>query len=331
MLKKKKDIENKLFIIVILFLILVSTIYSLIIGRGHYGFGVDYYHAYQFSYPSDVFFTDRIGWFLSTLNINGFKIGVFTLAFLIPFSTGIVLLVFFNKLNLKNTLFFFIIFIALIHSWPVFPSIINAMRQGAMMSFIFLGLYFLNNSKISYSFLFFLIALFTHKSGIFFFSIFLILVTFKLYKKNTKNLVNLYFVFGITSFFFSLIIFYILDYLQLILISQYNRIIGRDFSEIFLVINILYILYFSKFNKFLLKNYFNFYIYLFSFFILGCYFIGLIWQYERLNMIMLIPYILSVGNCFSKSSKTTYAFIVISLLFILTLYTGMFELGVGIY
>ena len=48
-------------------------------------------------------------------------------------------------------------------------------------------------------------------------------------------------------------------------------------------------------------------------------------------MIMLIPYIMSIGCCFSKKSKTIYILIVLLFLFALTIYTGMYEAGVGIY
>ena len=331
MTKKKTYTNNLFFQVAIYFLFVFSTIFSLIISKGYYGFGVDYYHSYQFDLPDEIFITDYIGWLLATLNINGFKLGVFISAFIISFSSGLILLVFFNELNLNKILVFFFIFIVLIHSWPVFPSITNVMRQGLMMSFIFFALYFLNKGKLNNSFLFFLIALFTHKSGLFFFIIFLTLLTFNKFKKNHKNLLNLYVLFGIISLFLSVTFFLALNYFQLISINQHNEIIGKDFSAAFFVINILYILYFLKFYKYLLKNYFNFYIYLFSIFISGCYFLGLIWQHERFNMIMLIPYILSIGNCFSKNSKITYAVVIFSLLFALTLYTGMYKIGVGIY
>ena len=154
--KTHKDQNILYFKISIYCLFIFSIIYSFIINEGHYGFGVDYYHAYQFGFPSNYFFSDFFGWLISTLSIYGYKLGVFTTAFVISFSSGLILLVFFSRLNIDNILVFFLVFIVLIHSWPVFPSIVNAMRQGLMMSFIFFGLYFLNYNKLKYSFFFFL-------------------------------------------------------------------------------------------------------------------------------------------------------------------------------
>ena len=54
---------------------------------------------------------------------------------------------------------------------------------------------------------------------------------------------------------------------------------------------------------------------------------GLNWQYERLGMMMIIPYILSFGTIFNRSSYKLYLISVILLLFFLTIYVGIYSNG----
>ena len=54
---------------------------------------------------------------------------------------------------------------------------------------------------------------------------------------------------------------------------------------------------------------------------------GLNWQYERLGMMMIIPYILSYGSIFDKISYKLYITSAFLLLLILTIYTGMYSKG----
>ena len=56
---------------------------------------------------------------------------------------------------------------------------------------------------------------------------------------------------------------------------------------------------------------------------------GLNWQYERLGMMMIIPYILSFGSLFSKSSYNTYLILTFLLLLFLTIYAGMYTNGLS--
>ena len=51
---------------------------------------------------------------------------------------------------------------------------------------------------------------------------------------------------------------------------------------------------------------------------------GLNWQYERLGMMMLIPYILAFGSILNRVSYTMYLIIVYVALLFLTIYMGMY-------
>ena len=66
--KTHKDQNILYFKISIYCLFIFSIIYSFIIKEGNYGFGVDYYHSYQFGYPSNYFFYD----FHEFLAVRGF-------------------------------------------------------------------------------------------------------------------------------------------------------------------------------------------------------------------------------------------------------------------
>jgi len=52
---------------------------------------------------------------------------------------------------------------------------------------------------------------------------------------------------------------------------------------------------------------------------------GLNWEYERLGMMVLIPYMLSIGALFEKSSNKVYLFCAFIALLLLTIYMGMYD------
>ena len=54
---------------------------------------------------------------------------------------------------------------------------------------------------------------------------------------------------------------------------------------------------------------------------------GFNWQYERLGMIMIVPYILSYGTIFDRVSYKIYLIISFFILFIFTIYTEMYSRG----
>ena len=307
-------------------ILVISFLYAFLVGVGLYGYGMDYYGAYTKGFEWNI---DRVnilnyfGFRVSTLEIFGVYIGVYIITFMLTISTGFLIR---NHMKLKQSYspaLFFLIFITVIHTWPIIMSTSNAMRQGLAMSFIFLAL--ANCHRNFYIMIFFsFIAFFAHKSGIFFLTIFIFVsILHKLFKYFFfKNQAWNNFLVGtsicITMFYFIEII--IPESLKS------SRIIGGDYSLAFVFIGFIYV-GLSFFFKAILTNKFNLIVYYYSFFSLPLIIYGLNWQYERLSMMMIIPYILSYGAIFNKASYKFYLILSFFTLLILTIYTGMYSRG----
>ena len=103
-----------------------------------------------------------------------------------------------------------------------------------------------------------------------------------------------------------------------------SYIIEGDFRYPFLIINLIYILAFFIFfikREVIIDYYLFFLSCFFPIFFLN----GFNWEYERLNMIVLIPYMISFSGLFVLGQrKVLLVFSLVSLL-ILTILTGMYE------
>lgn len=309
------------------FILIISIIYGIMAGEGFYGYSNDYYAEYFKSnlvYPS---YRERLGSILSTLTIYKIHIGVHITSFFLALTTGIILKSFFYIKNLQSLLIFIFIFLITLHIHPIIMSTSGAMRQGWTMCFIFLSFAMMFNGKKKISFLFIFISVFLHKSGLFYFFIyiytfanFLLLDLFK-NKKTITILSGLFLLFGCS---------YTLNILGWSKID--HRIVASDFRFVWLTLNIFFILFFFiNFNvnanfpfqtKFL-----NFYSYLFCCAAPSFFLMGLNWQYERINMVMGLPLILFVGTFFKKNGSYLYLSTVLIAYLFLTIYQGMYTIG----
>jgi hypothetical protein len=312
------------------FLILpTSLIYSILIGGGYIGFGIDYLVIYQkHNVPSPTMF-DFIGWAISTLSITKIHLGAYATSFIISLSVGFVCRFFFNIMKLKSLIFFITIYFLILFSWPVVISSNNAMRQGLMMAFIFFSLIQLLNKKKNLSIFFFTISIFTHKSGVGYLLIFIYLIFFKALTHSEeikrKNVIT----YSLILFFISLIYLLSLEKVDHDRFEN-NVIIGLNFVPFFALINIIYIFYFTI-RYHLLKNAINLYLYFFSIHCLALLPSGLFWQFERYNMTLILIYIFIFATCVKNNQKYIYLITVFLLLLILTFLTGMYTEGVGIF
>ena len=201
----------------------------------------------------------------------------------------------------------------------------NAMRQGLVMSFIFLSLSFSFNKKYYWMIFFSILALIMHKTGPLFVAI--IFVTSVMNKilesfhPQIKTLIN--FLSGISMFFFT---FFLLKNFILPADIEPTRIIKNDFRLPFVLISVIYIIFFLYFKP--LNKYIYFLsLYYFSFISLAFLMNGLNWQYERLGMMMLIPYIMSYGAILKKNFYRIYLVLVYSALLLMTLIAGIYSDG----
>lgn len=321
-----KNLKSKNFnSISSIIIILIAFTYALTVGLGFYGYGIDYYGAYikgfEYSIARATFF-NYLGFKISTYTVNGFHIGVYLVTFALTASTGFLIREHLKLKQAYSLIFFLLIFIITIHTWPIIMSTSNAMRQGLTMSFLFFAL--ISNLRQNYYWLiiFSFISILMHKSGIFLVSIlFIAAISHKLFFNFThmsKAIIHL-----IIGLVFLIVSYYALDIL-IFPDQEPTRIVNKDFRGAFVFISIVYIIL-SFVYKTILDNPFNLTLYYFSFISLAPLMIGLNWQYERLGMMMLIPYIFSFGFFISKRSYQIYLILAFLFLLILTIYTGMYS------
>ena len=299
-------------------IVLISLIFALMIGSGMYGYGNDYYSSYNRANLDWGGFTDRLGYILATLSINGIHVGVQIVTFILSLSAGFLLREHIKFKESYSFIFFILLYLISIHTWPIIMSTSNAMRQGLSMSFIFLA--FVASSRRSYYWMiiFCFISILTHKSGLVLAAIVIFAPIVNSFSSASKTLIH--FLIGtfllISAFFF----FSILGLEEL---NKPSKIIGGDFRGAFVLIGVIYILL-SFFYKNILSNSFNISLYYFSFIAPSLLLNGLNWEYERLGMMMLIPYILSYGILLNRFSYQIYMILTFVLLLMLTFLTGMY-------
>ena len=181
---------------------IISLIYGYAMNLGIYGFGKDFYANYSNANMFVGGYEDRVGWIIATATIGDFHIGVFLTSFLISFSV-LNMIVHFTELTLRKRLhvtIFLIIALIILHSWPILMSTSNAMRQGIMMSFIYLSLVALDRRENIKALLYTILILLSHKSGLLFLSMLISAVVYDRFISKQTN-----------SIFYSIIIVIILQ------------------------------------------------------------------------------------------------------------------------
>ena len=209
---------------------IISLIYGYAMNLGIYGFGKDFYANYSNANMFVGGYEDRIGWIIATATIGDFHIGVFLTSFLISFSV-LNMIVHFTELTLKKRLhliIFLIISLIILHSWPILMSTSNAMRQGIMMSFIYLSLVALDRKENFKALMYVILMLLSHKSGLLFLSM---LISAVVYDRFISKQLN--------SIFYSIIIITIFALLINYLPKAPGKTIGADFSIAFFIIGLL--------------------------------------------------------------------------------------------
>lgn len=300
----------------------ISIMFAVVIGSGLYGYGNDFYAAYH--KPNLVWggFFDRLGYAVATLSINGVHLGVHIVTFFLTLSSGFLIREHIKFKQSYSIIFFILLYIIAIHTWPVIMSTSNGMRQGLSMSFIFLALISSSRRNYYWMIVFSIVAIFMHKSGLLLvaITIFATIVNnlFVKFSPTSKILIN--FAIGTLSLILAYLFF---DIAGLNEENKPSKIIGGDFRAAFILIGFIYITL-SFFFKAILANAFNLTLYYFSFIAPSLLLNGLNWEYERLGMMMLIPYIFSFGALLNRSSYQVYLTLTFLLLFLLTVLTGMY-------
>lgn len=310
-------INNKL-------IVFISLTFSLIVGSKFYGFGRDYYHAYKYPNLDWGSWYDFMGYRVSTFTIYDVNFGVYIVSFLLSISCGVLLKKFFKLKGLNSVIFFILIYSMTLHTWPIIMSTSNAMRQGIVMSIMFIAFSYLMEKKIFTAFFFIFISIFFHKSGIIFLIIYVNVLLLKLISnrlKKNKYIINFYILYGILISFF---IYYLILFSGKVDIV-YSKIIEKDYRFHFVVISLIYVFIFSYKYKFLKNDTISLFLYLFSFAITSVLILGLNWEYERFMMMMTLPYIFMFSIFLNKNSSYIYYFVSIGSLLVLTIFNGMYS------
>ena len=173
----------------------------------------------------------------------------------------------------------------------------------------------------------------SHNSGML---LVLLLAGFTIYNSQAKkwfNSPNNYRKLLVITGFLMAVILYIL--VPLILNNhEDSRIIAGDYRYPFLVINTAYILIYIKY-LFIKADHIDIFLLICSFIFPVFLFHGFNWEYERLNMIILILYMVSFSKIFLNLGKKNTLLFPASLLFstmlllFMTFYTGMYSLGLN--
>jgi len=298
-------------------ILLVSIAFALSMGFGFYGYGNDYYAAYYKSNLDWGGLYDRLGYRMTTLSVHDIHIGIQVTTFLLSLSTGVLIREFLRSRDNYSFVFFLSLYLVVIHTWPIIMSTSNAMRQGLSMSFIFMALISASHRSYFWLLVFSCISIFTHKSGLLL-SVIVLFATF----------VNNFFMgFSYKRHFLIGMLLLIACYLSISLVfdvDQPSKIIEGDFRFAFVLIGFTYVAL-SFFYRGIINGPINLSLYYYSFIAPAVLMNGMNWEYERLGMMMLIPYILSFGTLFEKFSNKVYLILAFLALLLLTIYMGMYD------
>tara|TARA_B100000242_G_C43039508_1_gene484848 strand:- start:335 stop:1294 length:960 start_codon:yes stop_codon:yes gene_type:complete len=302
-------------------LVSIAIMYAFIVGEGFYGFGHDYYATYYKSNIAWGKWHDQLGYQIATLTILDIHLGIHITSFILALTSGLLIKDHLRAKGIFSLPLFFLIFVIVIHTWPVIMSTSNAMRQGIAMSFLFVSTIFFARRKPGYFILILLFASFCHKSVLIFFPI--ILVSYFLSHISKNILFHL--IMGLVAFILSLVsipdLYVISDHKSMIVGE--TRIISGDYRLPFLIFALAFIILGTLKPGNIYKGY-NIFIFYFSFIFPAFYFAGLNWQFERIGMVMLIPYILSFGSFLTKNMDRIYLCSTFITLLVMTFYTGMY-------
>ena len=303
-------------------IIILSLIYGLLVGLGFYGFSNDFYGEYNkqnLKYGS----WREHGAMLATLTIYGKHIGVYLTSFFLAFSSAIILESFFKEKSIKSFFFLLFIFLITLHVHPIIMSTSGAMRQGWTMIFVFFSFSFLLKQKNFLSFIMMLTSVFMHKSGLFLFAIYLLTIFSYYFMKKIKQ--KLFYLFILSLIGSVLLIIYI----KFNSFSE-QRIVSGDFRIGWAIINISYaIIYFFGYNFFSSSkiNKLSLFFYFFSLFAFIMVINGFTYFYERINMVIAIPYILTSLSYIKKDHYYFGLTLTMCIYLFLTIYQGMYTIG----
>lgn len=297
-------------------IVALSVGVAIIYQVGVYGFGVDYYAAYHkpnISWGGP--FVDSLGWRLSTLSLDGLHLGVFVVSLATAIATFSLLWFFLRPVGPAEIGLTITAGMLLCHSWPVLMGNLNGMRQALMMSALFF-LLLSQGSRWWLTVCLLLLLAPLHKSGLFFLGAYGMSAGLHILERWRFSLGLRLFaaVLGAAATYMALLFY--LDG------EQQSRVIGGDFRALFLIINCVLA---ASFWVYRAQSPFFRYSFVFNVIALAVLAVGGNWEYERVNMVYLIPNMLAVALLFQRSARIPLMLFASAALFVMTVWAGMFD------
>ena len=285
-------------------------------GYGVYGYGVDFHNTYHnigFSYGQ---FYDSFGFFVATFGVGDQHLGVYLVSLLTGLSTlSIVAMTHLSETkSTKSVLLVTIVVLFYLHSWPILMSVSNAMRQGVMMSLIFLLISSRPQDHPLYSLSLFVLSTISHKAGVYFAFLYLISFLITCFTARSRLPLKL----------LSIGIIGVVIHGQMEVTD--TRVIRGDFSLIFVVFQIMVgfaALMVIKVKDSLCERLISF-VGIFCLTAPHFWLLGYNWEYERIVMVGLIPTLLAVGLLFRLQDRLVVSCFLSCAMFLATLKVGLF-------
>lgn len=292
-------------------IIMIAISYAFAMNNGVYGWGKDFYLNYS---AGNIFYgdwRDRLGWAIATAKIGNIHLGIFLTSFLLAVSNYTLVVYYLEaRRGVQYSLFLkVIILLLLIHTWPVLMSTSNAMRQGIMMSFLYLALFYMLREKYVFFLFCIIFSIVSHKSGILFAGI----VILTLFHRQISNRF-LSIIFMVTSVTMSSIVFSTIA-------TSPDRLIGRDYSFVFFIITILiqgYRILCIKANSNFIDDYATYSLWL----LLPLYFFMANYQYERIWMVNITVLMITLVRGIKLQHITYVGLFLLLMLVAVTVATG---------
>jgi hypothetical protein len=315
-------------------IIIISFIYAFLIMFGVYGFGTDYYRAYI---PTGTYFPKSflfdiynvmaikkdVGWFITTLHYKEIPIGLGFVSLLLAYATGVLLL---TESKLTKYKFPKYSYILLLHCWPIIMFATNVVRQGLLIALIYLSiiLYTYSFKKLSVSLILF--SLSVHKIAFLFAPI--LLFSIIIIEVDKMIAIKKVIFHSLNSLIAILVIFLIYKFFYINNPFGYrpidSRAIGGDFTNIFFLINIFYISYFLI--KGITLELISLFLFYASIVFIPFFIVGYSWEYERLNMSIIMLYIICLCRDVMFLNVRNFLIFTSALsLFLISYYQGIFE------
>ena len=303
---------------------LTSFIFTVLVSSGFYGFGRDFLRSYSEVgfIPLDSYI-GALGWNIAATTLWGFALGPLISAFFLSISIASLFRCYLKPSGQSEKFLMNSSYLALIHSWPVILPILNVIRQGLATGPFYLIVSLLDqekNKKITnkknlllFSALF-ILPLF-HKLGLSFILLSLIVLVILSLDRVKRRL---YIIIASILLYYSIILFSVESF--------DSRTIGYNIAPLLLIIATAYCFFILLSKK---KEILEKYIFLVPYFMniasIAYLRIGFLWQFERLQMSVLIPQMIAFIIIIKGSKKFIFLAIINYLLLFLTIFVGIYR------